>query len=179
MIYVFLDVETTGLDPRHHGIIEIGASIYHETGRKYGTFRDTCNPGDVGVSERALEINGFTLERIEKSLPICTVLKAFFMFIEEYNDDMIFVMHNAPFDTAFILEALRQNYMETKHFRRVLDTVSIAHSLVDERKLMSLSDLSERLGVQTDDWDRHSALGDAEQTARCFWAMQQLRPKNK
>lgn len=59
---IVVDIETTGLDPKNHSILSIGAIDMNNPENKfYGECQ--CEPGKM-VSEQALKINGFTQESL-------------------------------------------------------------------------------------------------------------------
>jgi len=68
MILTVLDTETTGLDSDIHEIIEIAAITYllDKEGNRYvmKKYESKINPQRLHTaSEKALEVNGFTLEK--------------------------------------------------------------------------------------------------------------------
>lgn len=73
MLNIFLDIETTGLDPRKHVPIDIGIKIYDSANRtlkgEYQTLiRQPQEVWKCGDPE-SLRINGYTYEDIEKGKP--------------------------------------------------------------------------------------------------------------
>lgn len=65
-LYIAFDVETTGLYPNIHKIIEIGAVLF-EDGKIIKTFGTLVNPG-VPVPRRATAINHITNAKV-KAVP--------------------------------------------------------------------------------------------------------------
>lgn len=58
-IMLGFDLETTGLEPLRHGIIQIGAALSRNL-----IFRLDVDPGNVEIDDEALTVNGFTRDRI-------------------------------------------------------------------------------------------------------------------
>lgn len=55
----------TGLNPFQHGVIEVGAMVMNDTFDVIGEFfMDLIPPDNIIIDPKALEYNGFTLDRI-------------------------------------------------------------------------------------------------------------------
>ena len=95
---VILDTETTGLDPKTgHRLVEIGAVelINHTpTGVTYQTYINPERDVDAG----AQEIHGLTNEFLKQHPTFADISVEFMNFLS----DSTLVIHNAPFDLAFI-----------------------------------------------------------------------------
>jgi DNA polymerase III epsilon subunit-like protein len=63
--YLILDLEMTGLNPFQHGVIEVGAMVMNDTfDITWEFFMDLIPPDNIIIDPKALEYNGFTLDRI-------------------------------------------------------------------------------------------------------------------
>jgi DNA polymerase III epsilon subunit-like protein len=63
--YLIIDLEMTGLNPFQHGVIEVGAIVLDYRFEIIGEFfMDLCPPDNIIIDPKALEYNGFTLDRI-------------------------------------------------------------------------------------------------------------------
>ena len=98
MRQIFIDTETTGLEPKlGHRIIEIGAVEMMSrrlTGRR---FHHYLNP-DREIEEGALQVHGITTEFLQDKRKFADVVHELLEFI----DGAELIMHNAAFDVAFL-----------------------------------------------------------------------------
>ena len=119
---IILDTETTGLDPKMgHRLVEIGAVelINHTpTGVNYQTY---INP-ERDVDPGAQEIHGLTNEFL-KQHPVFEDICAEFM---NFLSDSTLIIHNAPFDLAFINMEISQIGVAPISSERVIDTLVLA-----------------------------------------------------
>lgn len=114
----FIDIETTGLDPAYHEIIEIciirGDSMYHKKVRPLHIER---------ASKEALQINGYNAKEWSLAVHPKTVAKE----IAHYISGATIVAHNPSFDMSFIVELLHQYEINVSYDRRLIDTTVLAH----------------------------------------------------
>ncbi len=158
--YVVLDVETTGLDVfMGHEICEI-AALSLEGGRireSFGTLVNPCRP----IPPDAGAINGITDEMVRDAPTMTDVLPGLLDFL---GRESVLVIHNAPFDMAFIQSKLIKLKLEPLS-NLVVDTLVLA-----KREFggggNSLGRLAARLSLEQG--TPHRALGDTETTARLF-----------
>jgi DNA polymerase-3 subunit epsilon len=95
--HVVVDVETTGLSPRHgHRVIEIGA-VALEEGMVVEEFTTLIDAG-VPIPYEVQAIHGITDEMLEGQPKPEAILPMFHAFIR----DSVLVAHNAPFDIRFL-----------------------------------------------------------------------------
>ena len=98
MRQIVLDTETTGLEPEAgHKVIEIGGVELIDrrlTGRR---FHQYLNP-DRAIDEGALEVHGITESFLADKPRFADVADEFLAFI----DGAELIIHNAPFDVAFL-----------------------------------------------------------------------------
>ena len=169
MRQVVLDTETTGLEPElGHRIIEIGAVEIigrRLTGRH---FHQYINP-ERDIDEGAIEVHGLTREFLSDKPRFSHVAAPFLEFVQGAE----VVIHNAPFDAAFIDHEFA---MLAKPPGRLADHCEITDSLVVARRRHpgqknSLDALCRRYGIDNSERDLHGALLDAELLADVFLAM--------
>jgi DNA polymerase-3 subunit epsilon len=105
---LFLDTETTGTEPKIHGIIQI-AAILEVDGQEAERFEVRIRPWDGCVYDPdALKVSGATREAIEVYVPEPTAWVLFIQFLgrhisKYYKDDKAFLVgYNAPFDDQFL-----------------------------------------------------------------------------
>ncbi|HLW23984.1 MAG TPA: DNA polymerase III subunit epsilon [Steroidobacteraceae bacterium] len=169
MRQVVLDTETTGLEvEQRHRIIEIGCiEIVNRrlTGR---TFHRYLNP-ERDIEEGALEVHGLTREKLAREPRFCEVYTELLEFVR----DAELLIHNAPFDVAFLdfelslIEACRERIGD---LCRVKDTLVLARSLHPGQR-NSLDALCKRYSVDNSHREYHGALLDARILAEVYLAM--------
>lgn len=168
MRQVILDTETTGLDPAlGHRVIELaGVEVVNRclTGRTFHRYLNPKRPSDPG----ALEVHGLTEEFLSDKPLFGEVAAEFLEFVREAQ----LVIHNAPFDTAFLDAELRRLDLPgiAAHASGVLDTLRLAKEL-HPGKRNSLDALCERYGVDHSARTLHGALLDARLLAEAYLAM--------
>lgn len=168
MRQIFLDTETTGLEPRYgHRIIEIaGVEMLNRrlTGRNLHLY---VNP-EREVGDDAVKIHGIDNEMLEDKPKFAQIAKELCHFIQ----DAELVIHNAPFDIGFLdAEFARLDMPATKTLcPSVLDTLKMARELHPGKK-NSLDALCERYMVNNAHRKLHGALLDAELLAEVYIAM--------
>ncbi|MDD2516113.1 MAG: helicase C-terminal domain-containing protein [Candidatus Gracilibacteria bacterium] len=158
MYLVSIDLETTGLDPKFDGIIEIGMVKYDFEKKKiFEKFTSLINPGMI-ISEEINIITGITNKDLE-SAPFFSEIKD---KIESFvGEDDIIIGHNVDFDLGFLRE-YKVDYLKTQ----VLDTFKLAQILFFKEKSLNLGFLCDRLGINFP--NAHRALADAEGTLELF-----------
>jgi len=168
MRQIVLDTETTGLSAEDgHRIVEIGCIEIVDrrlTGRSLHLY---LNP-QRDIDEGALAVHGLTRERLEGEPCFADVADRFLEFVR----DAEVLIHNAPFDLAFLdaeLDRLRLGpFLGVGS--NVIDTLAMARELHPGRR-NSLDALCERYGVSNAHRKLHGALLDAELLADVYLAM--------
>src|SRR5271163_1741748 len=98
MRQVVLDTETTGLEvEQDHRVIEIGCvELFNRrlTGRSFHRY---LNP-ERDIDEGALEVHGLSREQLAKEPRFAEIRAEFLDFVR----DAELIIHNAPFDVAFL-----------------------------------------------------------------------------
>ncbi len=168
MRQVVLDTETTGLEvEQQHRIIEIGCvELVNRrlTGRK---FHQYLNP-ERDIDEGAQQVHGLTRERLAKE-PTFTQIHGDFL---EFVQDAELIIHNAPFDVAFLNAELARAAFERRvhELCQVLDTLALARQMHPGQR-NSLDALCKRYSVDNSHREYHGALLDARILAEVYLAM--------
>src|SRR5277367_3242696 len=168
MRQVVLDTETTGLEvEQQHRVIEIGCvELFNRrlTGR---SFHKYLNP-ERDIDEGAVQVHGLTRERLAKEPTFSHVHMEFLEFIR----DAELIIHNAPFDVAFLNAELARIAAEHRvaGLCRVLDTLALARQMHPGQR-NSLDALCKRYSVDNSQRDYHGALLDARILAEVYLAM--------
>ncbi len=131
---IVVDVQTSGLNPRKHSILSIGAVEFEHSGN---TFYIECQVDpDAAVEAKALEVNGFTEEQIvDPSKP--TLKEA----LEKWLDWAIAIPertlagHNTAFDYAMLEAACRKYDLGWPFGSRTVDLHSLAYADYYRRQL--------------------------------------------
>lgn len=168
MRQIVLDTETTGLEvEQQHRVIEIGCvEIVNRrlTGRKYHQYLNPERDIDFGAEQ----VHGLTRETLAKAPTFAQVHPEFLEFI----DDAELIIHNAPFDVAFLNAELAR--IELAHrvdvLCRVLDTLALARQMHPGQR-NNLDALCKRYSVDNSHRDYHGALLDARILAEVYLAM--------
>lgn len=168
MRYVFLDTETTGLNPAQgHRIVEI-AAVEVSNRRLTGChFHRYLNPGRES-DEGALRVHGLTQEFLRDKPLFQEICAEFLAFIK----DAEILIHNASFDVGFInheLDLIRFEPMQN-YCLQVTDTLALAKEL-HPGKRNNLDALCERYQIDNSHRTLHGALLDAELLAEVYLAM--------
>ena len=108
MLAIFLDIETTGLDPFRHRPIEIAVKIFDvNTGEKKGEYQSVIRQSRENWDEsdpKSIEVNGFTWDLIQIGLENGQVGKDIESFFENagvVRGEAVFICQNPAFDRAF------------------------------------------------------------------------------
>ncbi len=169
MRQVFLDTETTGLEPGlGHRIIEIGGVEMMNrrlTGRRLHHYLQP----DREIDDGALEVHGITREFLRDKPRFPDVHAD----ILEFISDAEVVIHNAPFDVAFLdseLARLGDPGLRVEGVCRVVDSLALARQLHPGQR-NSLDVLCRRYRIDSSARQLHGALLDAEILADVYMAM--------
>lgn len=165
---VFLDTETTGLDPRlGHRIIEVAAveALGRElTGNQLHHYLDPEREIDAG----ATAVHGFSWDDLRGKPKFVSIAEE----LLEFMSGARVVIHNAAFDISFIDQELARLRQPPVSKREIVVTDSLL--LAREKfpgKRNSLDALCDRLGVDNSHRNLHGALLDARLLAEVFFAL--------
>lgn len=168
MRQIILDTETTGLDPRQgHRVIEI-AAVEMQNRRLTGNhFHRYLNP-DRDIEEGALQVHGITREFLQDKPRFGDIAAEFLEFVQGAE----LIIHNAPFDTAFLNAELNLHGMKElqTYTGEVIDTLLMARNLHPGQR-NSLDALCKRYGVDNSTRTLHGALLDCELLAQVYLSM--------
>jgi DNA polymerase III subunit epsilon len=168
MRQVVLDTETTGLEvEQRHRIVEIGCvELFNRrlTGRSFHRY---LNP-ERDIDEGAQQVHGLSRERLSSEPTFSQVHVEFLEFIR----DAELIIHNAPFDVAFLNSelALIDSQNRIADLCRVLDSLALARQMHPGQR-NNLDALCKRYSVDNSHRDYHGALLDARILAEVYLAM--------
>ena len=168
MRQVVLDTETTGLEvEQQHRVIEIGCVELLNRRLTGRTYHQYLNP-QRDIDEGAQQVHGLTRERLAKE-PIFSQVHSELL---EFISDAELIIHNAPFDVAFLNAELGRIEKAGKigDLCRVLDTLALARQMHPGQR-NNLDALCKRYSVDNSHRDYHGALLDARILAEVYLAM--------
>jgi len=152
---VILDTETTGLFVRDgHRIVEIGCIELEDLVPTKNRFHCYLNP-ERKVSEKALEVHGYTDEFLSKQKKFSDVVDDFLNFIENKR----LVIHNAEFDLSHLNNELALLGKKKINSEDALDTLSLARDKFPGSPV-SLDALCKRYRIDNSNRAQHTALVD-------------------
>jgi DNA polymerase III subunit epsilon len=160
---VVLDTETTGLSVRDgHRIVEIGCIELDDLIPTQNRFHCYLNPGRK-VSEKALEVHGYTDEFLSTQKKFSEVVDEFLNFIE----DKRLVIHNAEFDLSHLNNELALLGKKKLSNENTIDTLALARDKFPGSPT-SLDALCKRYRVDNSKRTQHTALIDCELLAKVY-----------
>jgi len=159
---VVLDTETTGISVRDgHRIVEIGCIELDDLISTKKTFHCYLNP-ETKVSEKALEVHGYTDEFLSKQVKFINVVDKFLDFI----DGKRLVIHNAEFDLSHLNNEL--NLLgKGKIKNEVVDTLALARDKFPGSPI-NLDALCKRYNIDNTKRTKHTALIDCDLLAKVY-----------
>ena len=159
---VVLDTETTGISVKEgHRIVEIGCIELDNLIPTKNKFHCYLNP-ERKVSEKALEVHGYTDEFLAKQNKFSDVVEKFLEFIKNKS----LIIHNADFDLSHLnneLAILGKKKLENK----IVDTLILARDKFPGSPV-SLDALCKRYRVDNSKRTQHTALIDCDLLAKVY-----------
>tara|TARA_B100001013_G_scaffold331206_1_gene246634 strand:+ start:17 stop:694 length:678 start_codon:yes stop_codon:yes gene_type:complete len=155
MLEVILDTETTGLSTAEkHRIVEIGCIELENQISTNKIFHQFINP-QRPVSEEARKIHGYSDQFLSDKKIFSEIMKDFLNFIKNKK----LIIHNAPFDLAFLNYELRLLNQKEINKKDVVDTLELARTKYPGSQ-NSLDALCKRFNIDNSKREKHSALND-------------------
>jgi len=168
MRQIFLDTETTGLDPNQgHRIIEIAAIEMQNRQQTHNRFHTYLNP-ERDIDSAAKEVHGISLDFLQDKPLFEDISDTFLSFIEGAE----LIIHNAPFDIGFLnmeLGKIEKNKIEEYCFK-IIDSLKLAKENRPGQR-NNLDALCRAYGINNSKRSLHGALLDAELLGEVFLAM--------
>jgi len=160
---VILDTETTGLSVRDgHRIVEIGCIELENLIPTKNRFHCYLNP-ERKVSEKALEVHGYTDEFLSTHKKFAEIVDEFLGFIENKR----LVIHNAEFDLSHLNNELALLGKKKLNSESVVDTLALARDKFPGSPI-SLDALCKRYRVDNSKRTQHTALIDCDLLAKVY-----------
>ena len=160
---VILDTETTGISIKEgHRIVEIGCIELNDLIPTKKKFHCYLNP-ERKVSEKALEVHGYTDEFLSTHKKFGEIVDEFLNFIENKR----LVIHNAEFDLSHLNNELALLGKEKLNSENVVDTLALARDKFPGSPI-SLDALCKRYKVDNSKRTQHTALIDCDLLAKVY-----------
>ena len=159
---IVLDTETTGISVKEgHRVVEIGCIELENLIPTKNKFHCYLNP-ERKVSEKALEIHGYTDEFLVDKKKFNEVVEDFLSFINGKR----LIIHNAEFDLAHLNNELGL-IGKDKINNEIIDTLSLSREKFPGSSV-SLDSLCKRYGIDNSRRKQHTALIDCDLLARVY-----------
>ena len=159
---VVIDTETTGISVKEgHRLVEIGCIELDDLIPTKNRFHCYLNP-ERKVSEKALEVHGYTDEFLATQKKFIDVVEKFLEFIR----DKRLIIHNAEFDLGHLnneLAILGKKKLDNK----IVDTLILARDKFPGSPV-SLDALCKRYRVDNSKRTQHTALIDCDLLAKVY-----------
>ena len=183
---LWLDVETTGLDSKKNGIIQIAAIYTRDLdGPVISTFEGTCSAKGFDIEKEALEVNGIDKKDLKKRRPPIDLLDDFVKwmqnFIDPYdrNDKFFVAGYNARFDVGFVnnwAKNLGFNYVMSYFGKHPFDMMLAIRWMELEHRIgpfdsLKLTEVAKAFNVKL---DGHDAMEDIKATRELFFKLKEV-----
>ena len=159
---IVLDTETTGISTKEgHRIVEIGCIELENLIPTKNKFHCYLNP-ERKVSEKALEVHGYTDEFLATQKKFSEIGEQFLEFIK----DKRLIIHNADFDLGHLnneLAILGKNKIDND----IVDTLILARDKFPGSPV-SLDALCKRYRIDNSKRTQHTALIDCDLLAKVY-----------
>ena len=160
---IILDTETTGLSVKDgHRIVEIGCIEIEDLVPTKNRFHCYLNP-ERKVSEKALEVHGYTDEFLSNKKKFSDVVEDFLNFIENKT----LVIHNAVFDLSHLNNELLLLGKKKIDSEKVVDTLALARDKFPGSPI-SLDALCKRYKIDNSKRTQHTALIDCDLLSKVY-----------
>ena len=159
---IVLDTETTGLSVKDgHRIVEIGCIELNNQIPTQNRFHSYLNP-ERKVSEKALEVHGYTDEFLSDKKKFNEIVDEFLDFIK----DKTLIIHNAEFDLNHINNELNLLGKE-KIKNKVIDTLVLARDKFPGSQI-NLDALCKKYRIDNSKRTQHTALIDCDLLSKVY-----------
>jgi DNA polymerase-3 subunit epsilon len=165
-----LDVETTGRDPAHDRVIEVGIVI-GRAGEVVARYNWLLNPG-IPIPQEARDVHGITDEQVANAPTFESVAHE----IADALRGRIPAAYNAEFDKQFLLSEYARLGVKLEStppaLRREIswvDPLVWAREIQSNERSRALADVAQRLGIALE--KAHRASEDAEAALRVLYAL--------
>jgi DNA polymerase III epsilon subunit-like protein len=187
MTSVWVDLETTGLEPIDSGAFEIAMAVYRDSQLlEERVFHLNPLDDEVLYHEDAFKVHGVSEEEIKSFPPAAEVIPQIVEFLKKYlrekpEEKLVFAGYNCPFDWGHIGGIFYRNgflisdYFSGK-FIDVYEKVKKARNLLPQSMNRKLETMTKALGIEHT--GAHGALSDIKATRRLYEAIYLISRRN-
>ena len=181
---VVVDVETGGFNEATDALLQVAAVLLDidEDGRFYCSETVSCHVtpfAGANLDPKSMEVNGIDVHHpfrlaLEEKQALPKIFKPVREAIKQHGcNKAILVGHNAHFDLKFVNAAAERAGIKRNPFHpfSTFDTVSLAGLAYGQTVLSRAARVA---GLGWDERDAHSAIYDAEMTAKLFCSIVNL-----
>ena len=167
-IFVSVDVETAGPNPRDYAMLSIGACVVDQPGR---SFYVELVPTTMDVVPSALAVSGLSMEALARDgVEPKAALLQFEEWLAELPRPPIFTAFNAAFDWMFIDDYFRRFLGRNPFGHAALDIKAYAMGVANSTWAATSMRVLAPLYLDGQPWE-HNALSDARDQAELFRAL--------
>jgi oligoribonuclease len=181
MLSIFLDIETTGLDPQKHVVIDLAFEIHDKDKGEVCSYQSLVKRSLEEwelADPTSLSINGYTFEEClkgkEKELVAKEILELF-NFCGVTRENTVFICQNPAFDRIFFAQIVdfstQEKYKLPYHW---LDLGSMVWALYTQKQALSPSRIplsknaiAEAYGIPPEE-EPHRAMGGVRHLVECY-----------
>jgi ribonuclease T len=175
---VVVDIETSGLDSRKHGLLEIAAItltigpnqqlIVDQKIHFHLTLHPSCEVDPQALVINKIDMNDASRNALEEREAIPRMFKLIRKDMKKHDcNRAVMVAHNPSFDLGFLRAAIDRNGIKRDPFHpfTTFDTATLGGVLLGQTVLQKAVIAA---GIPFDSAQAHQALYDAEKTAELF-----------
>lgn len=166
------DIETTGLSPLTHEIIEIGCVLLdQQTGEFLDEFEVRIRPEHISrAAPQALQVNGYREELWEDAVSLHEGVE---LYVKKINRS-VFCAQNATFDWSFLSCAFERTQIQPNIDYHRLDLMSLAYAQLREKGVTkyNLNALATFFNLEPESFP-HRALTGARIASRVYRCLMQ------
>ncbi|HRD55944.1 MAG TPA: 3'-5' exonuclease [Parachlamydiaceae bacterium] len=189
MLAIFLDIETTGLDPFKHHAIDVAIAIMDIATKEIkGSYQSLIKLSKENLflaDPESLKINGYTFEEISQGKDLKTVHAEIVQFLESFGikrKEAVFICQNPGFDRGFFSQLVDVYTQEKLNWPyHWLDLASMYFARLhkkcrDEKKpfpnrlSFSKNDIAKEYGLKEEEMP-HKAVNGVNHLIACYLAV--------
>ena len=162
-IFVCIDCETTGLDPKNDRIIEIAVKKFTRN-HVMESYESLIDP-ECTIPQESIDIHHIQQDQVKGQPKIQEVLQKILAMIGHH----IIIGHGIKFDVQLIIEAAKRHTIPCNLERnKLIDTLRLAR-LYGESSVNSLEKLREHFNIASD--VAHRAMSDVNVNIQVFYQL--------
>jgi oligoribonuclease len=186
MLAIFMDIETSGLDPFYHSVLEIAFKIISiSTGEEKIAYQRIIRQSLEVWEKRDLtsvEVNGFTWEKLQKGIDSEQAKKEITTIFEDFNikrGSAVYICQNPAFDRNFFAQLIdvytQEHYQWPYHwldFASMFWALQVKQCQADQESFpqeinLSKNAIAQRYQLPIESWP-HEALNGVDHLILCY-----------